>query len=152
MPLRTDTGGIELLPRIKELWQELRQEHAALNPPYRDAILTTTFEVRSAELTNKGARVLVSVIHDEDGQQDVGFSIASTIGAKGEIDSLYLRPEYRNRQQGSRLTKAALHWLKDQGAASIYVNVLHGNTEALRFYARFGFHPRSLNLYQVGDQ
>ena len=49
---------------------------------------------------------------------------------------------------GSELVRHALAWMESAGASSKTVTVACANEEALAFYRRLGFHPRSILLQQ----
>ncbi len=82
---------------------------------------------------------------------DVGQGIAGyvsygrcrdrSIPAEGEIDELYLAPEYQGLGFGTRLFKAVRNDLRDRGARRIAVWALTGNERACAFYRRLGGRP-----------
>ncbi len=57
----------------------------------------------------------------------------------GEIISIYLLPEYTRKGYGKVLLQSAVLELKKQGYEDIFLWVLEENTNARRFYERFGF-------------
>jgi GNAT superfamily N-acetyltransferase len=67
----------------------------------------------------------------------------------GAIDSLFVLPGHRSHGIGAELMRRALEWLDASGATSKMVSVFHANGDALNFYARFGFHPRAIELQQI---
>ena len=64
----------------------------------------------------------------------------------GEIESLYLQPNYRGLGIGRELVQRAVGWLKQQQARAIRLNVLEANKEAITFYQRLGFKIRVLEM------
>jgi ribosomal protein S18 acetylase RimI-like enzyme len=150
-PLHDDfsllTGGAELLDRIEPLWSQLRQHHADLSPLWSAALLATSFAQRRVELVGKGARGLLVSVAASRGGQDIGYCV-STLAADttGEVDSLYVIPSHRGRGVGHALMSTALDWFAGQSVQSIVVEVIGGNDAAQRFYARYGFLPRTLRM------
>jgi ribosomal protein S18 acetylase RimI-like enzyme len=65
------------------------------------------------------------------------------------IGDLFVAPEFRRLGIAKTLMERALEWLRDSGAVSQRVTVLHANDEALAFYRRFGFEVRSVELEQL---
>ncbi len=82
---------------------------------------------------------------------DVGDAIAGyasygrcrdrSIAADGEIDELYLAPEYQGIGFGKRLFNAVRNDLRDRGARRIAVWALTDNDRACAFYRRLGGRP-----------
>jgi GNAT superfamily N-acetyltransferase len=60
--------------------------------------------------------------------------------------SMYVFPEHRSDGVGGRLVDAFKAWAAEQGAARLTVTAYAANTEAIRFYQRNGFGPKSLEL------
>ena len=64
---------------------------------------------------------------------------------------LLLDPAWRGRGLGSTVYWAFQNWIATQGAASIVLAVLAGNTRAHRFWQSLGFgSPRSYPVRQIG--
>lgn len=59
----------------------------------------------------------------------------------GEVASLYLHPDKTGQGCGSRLLEAAMQHLREHGCETVYLWVMCGNTHAVHFYVRKGFHP-----------
>jgi len=144
----------EQLEQIRPLWEALRDFHTTVPNRFASTVMGRPFEPRRRELCEKAAvgrlRIEVATATAEDSGAD-GLPIAylvtslSADGA-GELESLYTDPEFRQRGIAGRLVENALQWLSECGATKRRVIVFHGNDEALAFYARFGFHTRSLEL------
>ena len=140
-------GGAELLDRVGPLWSQLRHHHADLSPRWRASLLATAFEERRTGLIDKGARgLLVSVATTRCGQ-DIGYCVSTITGkGTGDVDSLYVVPSQRGRGVGDALMSAAIDWFGGHSVGSIFVEVIEGNDAAQRFYARYGFLPRTARL------
>ncbi len=58
-----------------------------------------------------------------------------------ELDNLVVREACRGRRVGRRLLSAAVEWARQRRATHVEVAVHEFNTDAIRFYAAFGFAP-----------
>jgi GNAT superfamily N-acetyltransferase len=58
-----------------------------------------------------------------------------------ELDKLVVRAACRGRRVGRRLLSAAVEWARQRRATHVEVAVHEFNTDAIRFYAAFGFSP-----------
>ena len=151
-PLHEDVsllnGGAELLDRVEPLWSQLRRHHADLAPQWSASLLATSFKERRAELVGQcGILISMATWHE----QDIGYCVSTiTSDMTGEVDSLYVIPSHRGSGVGHALMTAAMDWFAGQSVRSIVVNVISGNDDAQRFYARYGFLPRSVRLLRPG--
>ena len=67
----------------------------------------------------------------------VGFCVAAKGIDSGQIEALYISPEYQGRHVGSNLMKEAVAWLNPEHDA--IVEVAKYNEKAISFYKAFGF-------------
>ena len=139
------TGGIELLDRIAPLWMQLRQHHADGSPQWRDTILVQAFENRKAELLAK-ATSAIQVWIAMHRSEDIGYCVSTIAGDKGEIDSLFVSSAHRSNGIGHAFMSRSMDWLGSQNVRSILIAVLSGNEGAQKFYERYGFAPRSVQM------
>jgi len=63
-----------------------------------------------------------------------------------ELQSMYVEARYRGRGFGSALVTEFLSWAGNRAAERVAVTAYVSNGDALRFYARRGFRPRSITL------
>ncbi|MGE5610508.1 MAG: GNAT family N-acetyltransferase [Bacillota bacterium] len=144
-------GGVEILDLIAPLWQQLNRHHQAISEHFGQAIAQMTFDMRRAGLVEKAMQGLLRV---DLAKIETGMPVAycvSTIDAQqtGEVDSIFVQPQFRGQGIGDRLMRRALRWLDGQGAQSKIVVVAWGNEGVLTFYRRYGFFPRNLTLKQM---
>lgn len=136
-------GGWELLDRVEPLWNQQRDFHFALAPQWKQG-MTREFSDRRLALIAKGTHGHLIVLASLDGR-DVGYGI-STIEAngRGELDSLFVAPQFRNQGVGDGLMKVTLQWFAGRGIEDVAIEALVCNEGAVRFYVRYGYQPRSV--------
>lgn len=144
----TDHSNLSL---IQPLWERLRDHHAAVSGHFAEQIRKNTFESRSEELLSKAAqgRLHLVLARDALSGELAGYcvsTVTATAGYVGEIDSIYIRDEYRGQGAGDALMRQTLGWLRELRADPIRISVLFGNEGAIRFYERYGFYPRAYVL------
>ena len=83
----------------------------------------------------------------------VGFATAGPprgeVIGEGEIETLYVLDDWRERGLGRRLIQASAQQLRDQGYRSVFLWVLRDNPSRW-FYARLGGRPVAQSVVQVG--
>jgi diamine N-acetyltransferase len=145
--VRIETGGAELLDTIGPLWERLRDHHIATSRYFAAETASHSFSTRRLELERKAAsgKLLIDLARSADAT--VGYCVSSVnADRKGEVESIYLDPGFRNRGIGAAFMSAAMKWMDDTGATSRIIGVGVGNERALPFYGRFGFLPRMVML------
>ena len=131
---------------IAQLWERLNSQHYAGSAHFKDHFSRQTFEARSTKWRSLPENsVHIGVARDENGAA-VGYCVCSAQGETGELDSIYIEPEYRGRETGSRLAVKGIAWLKEKGCRHIDVLVAEGNEEVFPFYEKLGFHVRGTVL------
>lgn len=63
-----------------------------------------------------------------------------------ELESMYVRPEYRSCGVGSALIAEFLDWARHRGAQLAGVTAYAANVRAVAVYRRNGFAPKSVHL------
>jgi GNAT superfamily N-acetyltransferase len=66
-----------------------------------------------------------------------------------ELESMYVRPEYRGVGVGTALVAEFFEWARGRGAKLAAVTAYAANDRALAFYGRNGFVSRSVQLETV---
>lgn len=125
---------------IKGLWEGLNAHHGELSQNFRDHFASLTFEKRMQAIFRKDHCAIFAAI--DGGSEYEGYCIASAQKDRGEVESLYVNPVFRNRGIGAKLVRVALDWLDGQGCAEIFLFVAEGNDSVLEYYHRFGFYKR----------
>ena len=143
------SGDKTLIDRVKPLWQELNKQHLSLSPYFKDYYRTLTFDDRKRVILQRAWGGDVKVDLAMDGSALVGYCVSSIDKwLTGEIDSIFVDPNYQGQGIGTTLMRKALLWLDSKGAKKKIVSVAVGNEQAWEFYAQFGFLPRRTLLEQ----
>jgi ribosomal protein S18 acetylase RimI-like enzyme len=98
---------------------------------------------------SNGGAIRVDLARDPNNVK-VAYCV-STLNSErvGEVDSIYVREEYRSLGIGDQLMKRSLEWMDKKGVTSKKILVTAGNQDALSFYRRYGFRPRRMVLEQL---
>lgn len=100
----------------------------------------------------RGDYIKVDIASDSENGLDVGYCISTIVetdfGRIGEIESVFVESNYRNRGIGRNLMKSALEWMDDRKVDRKILGVVEGNEGVYEFYRRFGFYPKSTKLEQ----
>ncbi|MFC1952917.1 GNAT family N-acetyltransferase [Chloroflexota bacterium] len=91
----------------------------------------------------------ISLAHDENTGILVGYCVSTVTENKGEIDSIFIDPEYRKNGIGNSLMQRALNWMNNNSVTRKTLNVGAGNDEVFEFYSRYRFYPYRIILEQV---
>jgi len=148
-------GNEELLDQIEPLWLKLSEHHQTVTKYFSYSFSPFTFQRRKAVLLNKvrGEFIKVDLAKDTDTGRIVGYCLSTIvdtgIGKEGEVESIYIEPEYRNLLIGDRLMKNALEWMDGHKVTRKKVGVVYGNERVFAFYERYGFYPGATILRQV---
>ncbi|WP_205862083.1 GNAT family N-acetyltransferase [Planosporangium thailandense] len=141
------------LDEVVELSAELFAEDAGQRDPYTDlgwprregheyfgGLLTgPTTRCWLAEVDGKVAGSLIGRIKRETTVRPARVA---------ELESMYVRPEYRSAGVGAALVAEFMAWARGRGAKLAAVTAYAANERALAFYARNGFTPQSVQLEQ----
>jgi len=129
----------ERIDEIEPLWRELNLHHHERSKNFKDHFSSFTFEERSKKLLSNDKLTVFAAMKNSE---LVGYCIVSSNNGVGEIDSLYIRPQFRGASIGMLLTEAAMSWLDKLNCHQISVFVAEGNEESIPFYEKFGFKKR----------
>jgi ribosomal protein S18 acetylase RimI-like enzyme len=148
-PLKIIEISKDEIGSIKTLWESLNAYHLVKSTHFKSHFSKFTFEMRMEDL-NKRDHLVVYVA--EDNNERIGYCIASVDGLVGEIDSLFVKNEYRKQGVGEEVMTRALKWLEEQNCKTIRVSIAEGNESALNFYRKFGFAERLIVMQRVHNQ
>ena len=100
--------------------------------PNRDAYPNSLFEKYYKEYP-KG------FIIAEDGKEIVGYTIGKLKNSQAEIISLAVKPDFRQKGIGTRLTNFLINHFKKGGVIEIFLHVRTKNQEGISFYQNLSF-------------
>ena len=133
------TIGVDQLDLIEPLWRKLDSLHQDLDVISGYKRQRTTWEQRRLQLAQKAQGGYLFQIARTD-EVLFGYCFTSLDDSKkGEVDSLFILPEFHGRGFGTKFMEHALDWLRQTGCKNIEIWVHTGNTRAIEFYWRFGF-------------
>jgi len=144
----------ESIDAIRPLWEKLNFHHAQISPRFSTALRLRTFETRKHQLLAKAqaGRLRVELVSVGSDLPSVAYCVSTvSADAVGEIDSLFVEEHLRGQGVGTELVRRAISWLDSMNVRLKVVSVMYQNNEALSFYERFGFHPRTVMLHESHD-
>ncbi len=134
---------------IAPLWDKLRAHQQVRSPHFPQHYARRTWKARRAELIDKG-KLHIDILRDTVQATTVGYCVSTvSTDRHGMLESIYIEPAYRRTGAGDKLMKKALDWMDAQHALTKTLTVGVGNEEVLKFYARYGFHPKHITVEQV---
>lgn len=140
-----DIYGPEGLDLIENLWNQLKAHHVCNSRYFREQLQCRPYHERKIDIlqTNASRTIIVHLAREKGKQEYIGFCVSSAApGEYGEIESIYVQPEYRNRGVGTVFMTHACKFLDETGVTEYRVRVCEGNEDSFRFYERFGFYLR----------
>ena len=145
----TSEQGLDL---IAALWQKQLEYHKSLSQHFPGYLDKMTFSLRKKgllEQSREGA-IHIGFAREADTRELVGYCISTISGDRqGEIESIYIEPDYRGSGIGDNLMKRALRWMDEYPVAKKVLAVGAGNEDVFAFYSRYNFFPRTTMLEQV---
>jgi ribosomal protein S18 acetylase RimI-like enzyme len=148
-------GDEILLDEIKTLWEALNEHHRERSSYFQDFYQQFSFAYRKAGWLKQAQndRMQVVICFDEAVQLRAGYCISRVDSERvGEIESIFVLPDYRGLGIGEELIRKSLQWMNEMGAEKIVVSVAAGNEQAFGFYEKYGFYPRKTVLEQIKKQ
>ncbi|MDR1043786.1 MAG: GNAT family N-acetyltransferase [Candidatus Adiutrix sp.] len=134
-------GNETLIDDIEELWTELNQIHFEKSLDFKHRYNDFTFRQRKQSLLSSASKGKLFIAIAYDGNRRIGYCVSSIVDNIGEIDSIYVKPEYRKQHIGSVLMEKSLDRINSCDATSVTIKVAAGNEEAFGFYSKYGFKP-----------
>lgn len=127
---------------IKPLWEKLNSIHLNKSIHFKDKYENFTFEKRSESIYKKVQKGIIKLdlLLDDNKGDYVGYCLSSIEDTLGEVESIFIKEEYRKFGLGDKLMNNALKWFESNRIKNIGINVVYANDEALPFYERHGFY------------
>jgi ribosomal protein S18 acetylase RimI-like enzyme len=145
------TADEHSLDKIRHLWEQLNEHHYERASHFQNHYEQMTFEDRKAYFTaiTSTGTIHLDLARDSVTDRFVGYCVSSVSSDNnGEIESIFVEPDYRSNHIGSDLICRALDRMDASGVQRKRVSVGEGNEEAWEFYRKFGFYPRMTILEQ----
>ena len=128
--------------RIRNLWEDLQKDHHKIT--FNQMVKDMTWFERKRRLS-EALKFQIDIVSLNG--FDLGYCLSSLhTPEKGEIDSFFVKAEYRNQGIGEKLLKRGIAWLQSQGVNEIVVAAAGGNERVLSLYQRCGFRPQFYEL------
>jgi len=143
------TGDESLIDEIGELWRELNQVHYEKSPHFKHLFGNFEFRERKQMYLSHAEKGKLFIVLAYDSGRKIGFCASSIVEGVGEIESLYIKPDYRKSHIGKNLMEKSLDWIKLSGVKKILIKVAYGNEEVFSFYEKYGFKPRLTELFNT---
>jgi ribosomal protein S18 acetylase RimI-like enzyme len=139
----------EKISRVRNIWEKLNKMHYEDSIYFEDHYESLTFE-ESIECIMKinDGDLKISVL--VDGPRFLGYCISSINAEKGEIDSIYIDEDLRDRGFGKTLMRQHISWMKDRGCTQIGLAVSFGHDSVLDFFHKMGLYER-LIYFELKD-
>ncbi|MDI2130698.1 GNAT family N-acetyltransferase [Yinghuangia seranimata] len=143
-------AGAEALDSLEPLWLALHEHHQRVAPPAVYQPPAASWRARRGSYEHwlaEGGFVLLA----ERGSDLVGYALVEiqdgpddtwVTGSRiAEVQTLSVAPAERGLGTGTRLLDAVDAHLAELGIEDVFIGVLTGNDDALRFYERRGLRP-----------
>lgn len=153
-------GRHELVDELEPLWLSLFRHHREVGPgpfipedqswPRRRRVYEEVLEhpdsfvVVARRATRPVGYAVVAVHEGADDTWPTGDRFA-------EVETLAVLPDERGQGLGTRLLDAVDEQLGELGITALFIAVMAGNDDALRFYERRGLYPVITKLMRVVD-
>lgn len=123
--------------------------------PWRDSTLwlKTVEEWLTESINQHNQKTMVLIAENEEGES-LGFATVShnthfTGQRQAYIGELATSENVEGQGVGSALVEACEQWAREQGYGIITLTTGAGNSRALRFYGRLGFHQEDITLTKL---
>lgn len=138
---------LEKYNTIEPLWKELIIFLQSKSKLHKDEYNHKTFEGRMKGYYEKTKYGYSRLIIAEDQGKDIAYCLSSiTKDLIGEIDSLYIKPQYRGMHTGDYLIQDAFSFFDQHNTIQDIVMASEGNEAVLSYYEKQGFEMRYYTL------
>ena len=147
--LERDQRDLDL---IRGLWEKLNEHHSNHSYHFSWHFDHMNFAKRKQDLLKKAQNgtLRIDLARNSETGEYVGFCVSTVSNdEQGEVESIYIEPEYRRTGIGHTMIQEALAWMDALSVTKKIVDVVFGNEEAYPFYQRFGFYLRVTTMEQI---
>ncbi len=145
-------GKNELLPQAIKLREKLLVHHKNLKHHFAEDFINkiNNNNEQSILLEKNFIDTKVIIVKDRSLNKDIGFCLGGINKENiGEIDTIYVDPEYQKFKIGTELMNIILKWMDEKKVISKELSVCAGNESVFDFYKKFNFYPRKTLLKQI---
>lgn len=145
-------GKKELIPQVIQLREKLLLHHKNLKHHFAEDFeeKLKRNNIKNILKDIKFKKIKIIIAKDIDKNKNIGLCLG-IIKEKniGEIEIIYIDPEYQKNGTGTVLMEKILKWMDDNKVSGKELNVCFGNESVYKFYEKFNFFPRKTLLKQV---
>lgn len=142
-------GNQDLLDLVGPLWEKLNKHHEGNSIDFAEKFSKFNFTMRKEKLLEKAKSGSMKIYLARDNNKNIGYCISTiTDDNNGEVESLYIEPDYRGYKIGEYFMNCSLKWMDEKGVNTKKIGVAAGNENVFNFYKKFGFHPSVTILVQ----
>ncbi|MFX1395209.1 MAG: GNAT family N-acetyltransferase [Promethearchaeota archaeon] len=148
MTINIERISISDIDLIKPLWEKLNNTHKQKSAYFSNYYSKFSFQERKQKLyKSPDTQFFIQIAKKKD--KIIGYCISTVYDKEiGEIDSIYIEKNYRNKKIGKKFIKSSLAWFDSQGIRFKKILVAYGNESVLPFYEKYGFFPKQYILEQ----
>ena len=148
MKINIETISINDINLIKPLWEKLNHLHKQKSKYFSKYYSQFSFQERKEKLIKSSdTQFFIQIAKDKN--KLIGYCISTVYNKEiGEIDSIYIEKNHRNKKIGDKFIKSSLEWFDLQEIRFKKIIVAYGNESVLPFYEKYGFLPKHLILEQ----
>jgi len=148
MNINIEKISINDIDLIKPLWEKLNHIHKQKSQYFSNYYSQFSFQERKQKL-NKSPDTQVFIQIAKESDNIIGYCISTVYNREiGELDSIYIEKNYRNKKIGEKFIKSSLEWFDLLGIRFKKILVAYGNESVLPFYKKYRFFPKHLILEQ----
>ena len=135
--------GYDKIDHMFDLWKNLAAEENEVSnfPQEPSKKYFNFFKISKIEHISKGDLAIFSAEVNCDKVAFIICSIKNREIDDGEIDNVYVKPEYRGTGIIDILMDKVKKWFDDRDISKISLHVAGGNERVMNFYSRHGFKP-----------
>lgn len=135
---------VELQPseikQIKPLWEIFNKTHYEKSNNWKHHFSIQSFEQRFEKLKEYEFALTLAAKQDNE---FIAYCFSVANQSSGEIASIFVSKEFRNKGIGRKLIKKSIDWMKGLNTRKIVVGVAEGNEGVFPFYEELGFKKSS---------
>ncbi|MHB8165015.1 MAG: GNAT family N-acetyltransferase [Methanoregula sp.] len=149
--ITTDENDLEI---IRHLWVQLNEHHHERASHFRPHYEQMTFDDRKTffETIASTGLLRLDLARDPGTARIIGYCVSSISSENnGEIESVFVEPDYRRHDIGSDFISRAIAWMDYKDVKRKRVSIGDGNEETWQFYRKFGLYPRMTILEQIRE-